>query len=172
MDGEAADPVAWLRAQIEARLKLAREASAPTDGHWWRRMADAGHVDDGTLEPVGALYAGEPLLDVDGDVCGGEEIVVYDEGRPSDVQFEHIAGNDPQDTIARCEAELAILDAHKPVWEGGWQECGECGPNNDSSGILAIPRDGDVWWPCRTFRLILGAYRFRSGYDEKWGTLA
>jgi len=103
------EAVAWLRAEVEARLALAREAAAPTDGHWWRRMADAGHFDDDTLEPVGALNAGEPVLDADGDVCGGEEIVVYDEGRPSEVQFDHIAANDPQDTIARCEAELAIL---------------------------------------------------------------
>jgi hypothetical protein len=113
MSSEEEGPVAWLRAQVEARLALAREASPHTDGHWWRRMTDAGHFDDGTLEPVGALWAGEPELDVDGDVFGGEYVVVYDEGAPSDAQFDHIAANDPQDTIARCEAELAILDLYE-----------------------------------------------------------
>src|ERR1700685_3424941 len=102
-------PAAWLRAQIEARLALAREAAEGTDGHWWRRMADAGHLDDRTPEPVGPLWSGFPLHDADGEVWAGEEIVVYDEGRPSGVQFDHIAANDPRDVIARCEAELTAI---------------------------------------------------------------
>lgn len=172
-DGE--DPVAWLRAQVEARKALAREASEHADGHWWRRMTDAGHFDDHRLEPVGHLWAGEPVLDADGDVTGGGEIVVYDEGRPSDAQFDHIAANDPRDVIARCEAELAILDQHQPVSvaEGEfvvkrWQECQECGPNNDLSGVYAVPGEGESFWPCQTLRILVGAYKHQPGFKAEW----
>ena len=167
------EPAAWLRAQVEARLVLAREAAEGTDGHWWRRMVDAGHFDDHRLEPVGALYAGEPVLDVDGDVLGGEDIVVYDEGRPSDVQFDHIAANDPQDTIARCEAELAILDlyertlaivrapvdlkalaAEKPVIR-----------ELRARDYLDAERELCVLW--EVVRLLAGGYKHRPGYKEE-----
>ena len=147
------EPVAWLRAQIEARLALAREASPKTDGHWWRRTADIGHD---VVEPVGPLWAGVPVLDVDGDVFGGDYIVVYDEGAPSDAQFDHIAANDPQDTIARCEAELAILDDH-----GGEHMCFE------------NSHDGNTWsWyigDCRIMRMLASGYKYRPGYRvEDW----
>jgi hypothetical protein len=122
-------------------------------------MADAGHFDDHRLEPVGHLWAGEPALDADGDVFGGEEIVVYDEGRPSDAQFDHIAANDPRDTIARCETELAILDEHRP--EGGAVPgevcCITCGD---------FPQ---VLYPCRTVRLVASGYKHWPGYrEEDW----
>lgn len=155
-DGE--DPVAWLRAQVQARRGLAQEASEHADGHWWRRMTDAGHFDDHRLEPVGHLWAGEPVLDVDGDVCGGGEIVVYDEGRPSDAQFDHIAANDPRDVIARCEAELAILDEHGPDDTFGPDDlcCCACGDRPQ------------VPFPCRTVRILLGAYQHRTGFKAEW----
>ena len=160
------DLAAWLRAQVEARLALAREASPKTDGHWWRRWTDAGHYDDGTLEQVGPLWSGEPVYDADGDVFGGEYIVVYDEGAPSGAQFDHIALNDPQDTIARCEAELAILDEHKPELidyrdgdgiERASRECIACEPPGTPDN-----------YPCRTIRLVGSGYRFRPGYREEW----
>jgi hypothetical protein len=128
-------------------------------------MADAGHFDDHRLEPVGPLWAGVPVLDADGDVYGGEEIVVYDEGRPSDVQFDHIAANDPQDTIARCEAELAILDDHAPL--SGYD------PHGPVCVICCEPggfgcEDAVVRHPCRTVRLLASGYRHRKGYRPEW----
>jgi hypothetical protein len=169
------EPVAWLRRQIEARLALAREAAERTDGHWWRRMADAGHYDDHRLEPVGHLWAGEPVPDVDGDVFGGEEIVVYDEGRPSDVQFDHIAANDPQDTIARCEAELAILDEHASDGDRIDPECVGCAARHPASCECGWQSAGGQHWrtaapyPCRTVRLLASGYKHRPGYrEEDW----
>jgi len=130
----------------------------------WRRMADAGHYDDHRLEPVGHLWAGEPALDVDGDVFCGEEIVVYDEGSPDEYQAAHIALNDPQDTIARCEAELAILDEHYP------QDRGESIPGADC-GIcwhVGVPGASEPY-PCRTVRLLASGYKHRPGYrEEDW----
>jgi hypothetical protein len=168
--------VEWLRQQVEARRDLAREAAPKTDGRWWRRLADRGYLDDRRLEPVGALYAGEPLLDADDEVCGGEFIVVYDEGAPSDAQFGHIAANDPRDVIARCEAELAILDLHQMVIPAEfedevkeWLECRECGPNNDASGVYAAPGSSETFAPCRTLHLVAAGYKHHEGYAEHWG---
>lgn len=163
-DGE--DPVAWLRAQVEARLALAREASAPADGHWWRRWVDAGHFDDGRPEPVGPLWSGEPVLDADGDVYGGAEIVVYDEGRPSDVQFGHIALNDPQDVIARCEAELAILDLHdqtRAIAVAAQLPHGELRIQD------YMDAQRELCALVEAVRLLAGGYRHWPGYAEVWG---
>ena len=176
--GSEEEPVAWLRAQVEARLALAREAAKDTDGHWWRRMADAGHFDDHRLEPVGHLWAGQPVLDIDGDVFGGEEIVVYDEGRPSDAQFDHIAANDPRDTIAQCEADLAILDEHYILTSGDtnpdyeefsvvpWGAKGGAGDQGAGCVTCHYYGQGGVkgYGICRTVRLRAGGYKYRPGF--------
>jgi Family of unknown function (DUF6221) len=163
---------AWLRKQIETRMALAREASPKTDGHWWRR--ETVFYVNGTLAPVGPLYAGEMCRDEDGGILGGEYIVVYDEGAPSDAQFEHIAANDPRDTSARCEAELAILDEHASDGDARWPECIRCAdthPANCDCGWEAgggEHRRAAHAYPCRTVRLLASSYRHRDGYKEEW----
>jgi hypothetical protein len=153
------DLAAWLRKQVEARKATAVAALHGSDGHWWRRLSEE------TSDPVGALWDGEPVVDEDGDVLGGRERVVYDEGRPSDAQFGHIAANDPRDTIARCEAELAVLDEHTPYvttepFNG--RRCVRCASDKAYPSGVAIMEA----FPCRTVRLIGYAYRFRPGYRE------
>ena len=64
--------------------------------------------------------------------------------------------NDPQDTIARCEAEVAILDEH-----GGEHMCFE------------VTRDGNSWdyyiGDCRIIRQVAGGYKHWTGYrEEDW----
>jgi Family of unknown function (DUF6221) len=157
------DLAAWLRPQIEARLTLAREACHGTDGHWWRRATDLG--DGGPPEPVGPLYSGEPDIGTDGEVFGGEHIVVYDEGAPSGWQFDHIAANDPRDTIARCEADLAILDLHCGEW------LDEDLDDGDYRSRQVCTRCDDGYWPCRTVRLLGKGYRHRGGYRQEWALL-
>jgi hypothetical protein len=152
--------VPWLRAEITGRLEVARQACPRTDGHWWRREDDHG----GVREPVSHLYAGERIADEDGETWGGEFIVVYDEGAPSEGQFEHIGRNDPRDTMARCEFELALLDEHSFIRVGYRDsagidrhsyECAACDPGG--------PPDS---YPCRTVRLLGYGYRYRDGYRE------
>jgi hypothetical protein len=63
--------VAWLREAIAEGKALAEEARHASDGHWWRRKAVL--YMDGEPEPTGALFSGDPVLDADGEVCGGEE---------------------------------------------------------------------------------------------------
>jgi hypothetical protein len=114
---------------------------------------------------VGHLYSGEPVTDDDGEVPGGDFIVVYDDGSPSDAEFAHIEANDPQDTIARCEAELAILDEHP--WQPGWDGTGFGRPI--CSVCSWTDRDGDAEgdpYPCKTVRLIGRGYRHWPGYRE------
>lgn len=129
------DPVAWLRAQVEAR-KAAAKLAAREGGTW---------TQDDPVRYPGSISS-----------LGGQ--VVYDEGSPDEYQAQHIAANDPRDVIARCEAELAILDEHRAA-------DGAC------PGEVCCITCGDypqVEYPCRTVRLLAGGYRFRPGYREEW----
>jgi hypothetical protein len=156
--------VPWLRAQVQARLDLARIAGDGDDGHWRRRTIDLG--DGGTPEPVGHLYGGGQGQDWDGEPVDGTFVVVYDEGSPGGWQFDHLAANDPRDTIARCESELAILDEHVPydcTWPGG-SRCTVCASSGTYPNGVAIM----AAFPCRTIRLIGHGYRYRPGYLEAW----
>lgn len=139
MDGEAQDPVAWLRRQVQARLALARHAIELGSAAEWTELSS------------GVLMTIAP--DAPQDNWDG----VHPLGDSSLTRL--MEANDPQDTIARCEAELAILDEH-----GGEHMCYE------------NTRDGNTWdWyigDCRVMRHLFGAYRFWSGYDERWTTAA
>ena len=150
-DGETQDPVAWLRAAILERKALAVAAAsvagpASRHGLYW--------PEDGTAATTMILSAaGSPLADT--------------LHRDDEEMAPHIAANDPQDTIARCEAELAILVEHAPEWadymagariERTSLHCKTCEPPGTPDN-----------YPCCTVRLLLSAYRYRSGYGERWG---
>ena len=62
--------------------------------------------------------------------------------------------NDPRDTIARCEFELAVLDEHAVTELTGC--CRTCAGYQE-------PRAD---YPCTTVRLLGYAYRFEDGYRE------
>lgn len=128
--------VTWLRGQIEARKAAAQRAG----GDQW---AVGG--------PPGRMYSSR-VKDSSGDV------VVYDEGAPSEEEAAHIAENDPQDTIARCEAELAILAEHIHMNGGSCLIC----------HYQVGPQFRPAPFPCRTVRLLASGYRHRDGFDERW----
>lgn len=142
------NPVAWLRAQVEARKAAAEAAS---EGPW----------DASAVTPSWAGFTEQPLapakvacLDDDEDNC---LFVALRFGLPperNEANAAHIAANDPRDTIARCEAELAILDEHGPddTFGPGDVCCCACGDRPQ------------VPFPCRTVRLLAGGYRHRPGY--------
>jgi hypothetical protein len=168
MSGEE-DPAAWLRRQIEVRLALAREAGGNTDGRWWRcttgTYTDRGVWTEDVRVPAGPLYGGGAEQDSDGDIFGGEQTVIYDEGYPTDEQFGHIEANDPRDTIARCEAELAILDEHR-VARMTYPDVASFGCIRCHYG--ANGEDYNGGW-CTTTRLLASGYRHHDGYAEHWG---
>lgn len=133
------DRVAWLREQVQARLETAKAAAGDSGPSWH----------------CGTGY-GAGMIEADGG-----EIVVYDEGRPSEDEAAHIALNDPRDVTARCEAELAILDA--------------CMPDNSTEAAL---ERGDISTEeyvteeiagARIVRLLARAYRHREGWEDHWG---
>lgn len=129
--------VVWLRSCITARLDLAKSASGDGGSTW--------HTDS---EGCCVRNEGGDYITQKGDIWG-------------DFLARHIAANDPQDTIARCEAELAILDEHHQGPNGSvW--CCVCDPAADMN-------DSDRWYPCNTARSVAGAYRHKPGYADHWG---
>ena len=163
------DPVAWLRAAIEARLELARKADT---GNPWEadKHYDALWAVD--FQPsAGMVPDGQQWQDV--QVSGITDTGSYDAPRwvlAFAWHAQHIALNDPQDTIARCEAELAILDEHAAADFAAYGDrlCRRCRWDDDEPG-----RDDDahhwVVYPCRTVNLLAGGYRHTPGYrEEDW----
>lgn len=141
------EAIGWLRQQVTQRLETARKASHGSDGRWVGReqtkYGPHGHLRDNS-----------------------GEVVVYDEGSPSDCEFEHIALNDPQDVIARCEAELGILNLHQHERLGG-----RTAQRNDLGCALCHEDDGVQWHPgwCDTVKAVASGYRHRDGYTQHWG---
>ena len=153
MSSEEEGAVAWLRQRIRERLYLARHAIELGNAAEWTELSS------------GVLMTIAP--DAPQDRWDG----VHPMGDSSLSRL--MEANDPQDTIARCEAELAILDLHESVpvagWEDNrpifrWQECQECGPNNDQSGVYAVPGEGEAFYPCSTIRLLASGYKHRPGF--------
>lgn len=80
--------------------------------------------------------------------------------------------------IADCEAKLAILDEHYILRPGDtnprYEQYSVIEPPFPSRGCGCVTchygAQGGVhgYGICRTVRLLLGAYRHREGYDEKW----
>ena len=155
--------VAWLRFQILAR-KAAAEAA--TEGPWevtgQDGLDDAWQIYGGVDKNGGTLVdwnSGEP---VEVPVRHRVATLNYEDGggvwRREDA--DHIVLNQPRDTIARCEAELRILndyddfarvaaDHPSPPGDPSWAEL--------SAGIL-----GDVIGD------LAYAYRHRPGFDSSW----
>jgi Family of unknown function (DUF6221) len=140
------DLAARLRRQVEARLYLARNT------------VELGNAAEWTELSSGVLMTIAP--DAPQDNWDG----VWPMGDSSLTRL--MEANDPRDTIARCEAELAILDLHKPVWtdfiDSDGQDrtsldCDECDTGGSADN-----------WPCRTVRLLGSGYRHRPGYLEEW----
>jgi hypothetical protein len=154
--GDLAGMADWLRVTIEARRATAQAALHGGEGRWEQEDADR-----------------RPGLIVD----ERGEVVTYDEGSPTDEQTAHITDNDPRDTIARCEADLAILDEHAAVPDHGRFSDNPPGLCDDHCGCedrdqvcrscrnyAGDPREA----PCRTVVLLASGYRHWSGYKPGW----
>ena len=174
------DMLSWLRHQIEHRKTLAeaatksRRTGAPSNP---QLLEDGGHwtYTDGD-DCVKSAPPGQPSnYGVVGASCGC--CTREAEGRP--VDLAHIAANDPADTIARCAAELAELDAieaipHQRVIDDEWFSCSQA---RDEYGALSCYNDDRKGGPCdcgrdafvdRMTRAKAYGYRHRSGYRPEW----
>jgi Family of unknown function (DUF6221) len=156
-------PVTWLRQRIRERLHLARHAIELGNAAEWIEQSS------GVL-----LFAGPTETDAwNGTWASGDSSVT-----------RLMEANDPQDTIARCEAELAILGEHYILTDGDRNPAYEafslypCGPKGGArdrgSGCVTCHyySQGAVksYGICRTVRLLASGYRYRPGYrEEDWG---
>lgn len=142
------DLIAWLRATIVGD-RAAAEAAVP--GPW------ITYFDDTWVGDVGPIPGGFPNVGITDSIP--EEAEIGAELHAANTR--HIAIHDPQDTIARCEAELAELDAitgmphhacliDEPDDEG--TTC-SCGRDSLADRLLRIKAHG---------------YRHRSGWQEGW----
>jgi hypothetical protein len=142
------DLTAWLRKVVGERLALARMA-----------VSVQADVEDGALtipaEPAAAsLRWREQSSGVLVTSDGREDDAWYGTWAMGDSRLTRlIAANGPCDTIARCEAELAILDLHFSNDFERYPECVHCAVE---------------YWPCRTVRHLGYGYRARPGYREEW----
>jgi Family of unknown function (DUF6221) len=155
MSSEEEGPVAWLRAAITERLELARKA---TQAPWEPEGGDP--TDD------------EVWIDVDGE--GWRHVICR--GPQSHENMLHIAASDPRDTIARCQAELAILDEHYILYNGDRNEKYEqfsiisppFPPRNCGCVTCHYASRGGVsgYGICRTVKYLASGYRHQPGYRE------
>lgn len=153
------DMLSWLRQQIEARKALAEAADAASPGPW----TNTGQDGCGDAWQIHGAPTGE--TEPDWDSPDMEEIPVlsrvatlnYDDGGGvwEQAAADHIVLNQPRDVIARCDAELAILD-----WHTGAHECS--GPGDNCLWV----RGGDE--VCPTARMIAFGYRHCPGWGPAW----
>ena len=164
MSSEEEGPVAWLRQRIRERLYLARHAIELGNAAEWTELSSGVlmtvHPDDDTKDTWDGVY---PL--------GDSSLARLMEA------------NDPQDTIARCEAELAILDEHFILTNENRIEAYEefsvvpwgakGGAGDQGSGCVTCHYYGmggvKGYGICRTVRLLASGYKHRPGYrEEDW----
>ena len=159
------EPVAWLRQRIRERLYLAQHAIELGNAAEWTELSSGVLMTIAPDAPQDRLDGVHPL--------GDSSLTRLMEA------------NDPQDTIARCEAELAILDEHGPLPDcsaemiakyraAGFPEaqiaameamvsCARCHvPVDDAyeDEEQCLP----VEYPCRTVRLLASGYKHRPGF--------
>lgn len=158
----------WLREQIEWRLRTAKMTAS---AQWTARDGDLYAVrgDGGADDQIGEVWSVPETSDGEylGDAACGT----------------HIALNDPQDVIARCEAELAILGEHYIFTKQDRSERYEefsivtagipGGAGDQGMGCVTCHYTGfgavKAFGICRTVKAVASGYRHRDGYAQHWG---
>jgi hypothetical protein len=135
---EAVTPeaVAWLREQVLARRDKAQAAAEASAGGVW--FASSSEDSDQRSVRFTAQSTLDPRRQADYWVAD----------RVDAADAEYIAANDPRDVIARCEAELGILDLYD-IWKG-WGAASEVAAD--------------------AVRHLAGGYRHSDGWAEHWGS--
>lgn len=154
--------VAWLSKQILARKALAEHAIELGNAAEWTELSSGVLMTVAADAPQDRLDGMHPL--------GDSSLTRLMEA------------NDPQDTIARCEAELAILDEHyiltsgdrNPVYEEfsvvPWGAKGGAGDQGAGCVTCHYYSQGGVkgYGICRTVRHLAAAYRHWPGWQPEW----
>jgi hypothetical protein len=148
------DMLSWLRDVIEGDKSLAEVAASSErygvkyTGHWTYTLGDDLVYQERRRVPGAAGIVGRSC-----SCCGPASL-----GHPHDLM--HVATHDPRDTIARCEAELALLDEMIPIIE-------------ELDDIAMGEGLGSVAYGEPTYLLVqklASGYRHRPGFDPAWLT--
>jgi hypothetical protein len=154
------DGTTWLRQKIKERLYLAQHTIELGNAAHWTELSS------------GVLMTIEP--DAPQDRWDG----VHPLGDSSLTRL--MEANDPQDTIARCEAELAILDEHYILYRGDTNEayaefsvCYPPGIPGLNCGCVTCHYIGQggvhEYGICRTVKFLASSYQHWGGYrEEDW----
>lgn len=143
----ADEMLAWLKATIEADKVAAEKNGSEV---WLAAVADDSNW----------------LIKIEGGGSIGESCGCCVCGTMHSDEAAHIAIHDPRDTIARCEAELKLLDEHQPIVDSGrdpaWPAPGHC--------LGCRTPDGEDYqpFPCATVRLLATGRRHRPGFKPEW----
>ena len=135
MGADSREMVDWLRQEIESRKAFATLAAREFSAIW-------------TAEADSRLVASRWII--------GDDMPA--------TALEHIVLNDPRDVIARCDAELALLDEHPPAthratWDREERICDRCRYDEGLDTFV---------YPCPTVLAVASAYRHRPGFKEDW----
>jgi len=186
MSSEEEAAVAWLRKTVEGDVAAAKIISSGgfSPERWDTEPPGQVNPEDiAASDGINAALGLEPE-DFPGWSPSWVQLVAYaklnnepDEayGRDSDTpfalvdngrrEFDHIIRHDPRNVVARCEAELAILDEHQHV-PASYKV--PQFPSNPPFGCIICGRNDDgtiapVGW-CATVRLLASGYKHRPGY--------
>lgn len=151
---------AFMTARYDEAEALARAAYGET-GTWWRRRRLL-YLNSDELVPTGALYEGEPEVDDAEHDIFIARVVVYDEGSPTDAEFDHIAACDPAHRLADIALKRAILALHKPELIEVVNE-----DQDERSGVFCGECSLEVY-PCPTARQLGTEFSGHPDYLEQW----
>lgn len=159
------DLVEWLRPTIEDDKSAAQKVLFGMPGIWVVGEDPHGEY----VEVIAALR--EDAQPGDGywsSVCTWDvaSIAMDTRAEPEDIARDlaavarHLALHDPRDTIARCDAELAILDEHHAI--NGESSCAVC--IVPAWGYPSHGGSSPARYPCSTVLGLASGYRHRPGY--------
>lgn len=77
-----------------------------------------------------------PIVAVDDGTRFGGEPVIYDEGRPSAEQAQHIARHDPARGLRECKAKRAIVEMAIAIGDDGEYAAGYMAPRTRHAGSI------------------------------------
>ncbi|MER7361907.1 DUF6221 family protein [Nonomuraea wenchangensis] len=166
--------LSWLRSTITAELEAARAADKVSPGPWVNR----GQAGEGEAWQIHGALTDDCEAEWDEEkqdfVPIGVRVATlnYDDGGGvwEREAADHIVLQQPRDTIARCEAGLALLDLHQHEETSSVAVRlvgGKCQPFGCG---ICHEKDQIVWGEgiCATVRLLASGYRHREGFKPEW----
>ncbi len=140
---EITDPAEWLRGWITTDRQAAEAALKVAPGEWHDNWGDQDE-DDEDVYPV--IFTDEQ----------GELLRAEDGMRPV---IDHLIRHEPRDVIARCDAELKLLDLYTHML--GWNDTYDQGVTEHEIRMMqAGARE--------MLRMLVQGYRHRPGYRPEW----